>query len=341
MTRGACCFSAVLVAIAAWTNRVQAAPGGAARLEYARSERAAACPDRGALKAAVSKRLGYDPFLPAARQTIVVEIIDVDGGLRAQMRLSDENGLIIGSRELREQAGHCDELVASLALAISIALDPGAALAEKSPNPGREPAAAADPPPEPERESVEQEHPPKVNRPRAERTASAAPALGRLEAGVRSTLFADAGSAPALAFGWRLGLDLRRNWLQVGAEFTQQFPSTKELAEGGRARVSLLGGMLAPCVVSHTLAGCALLTLGVLQTRGENIPYPSSQNTFYAALGARFEFTPTLLGQLQLLTQVEALKPFTPVSLEVVGGEVWHTPFLTFSAGIGLRLHFL
>ena len=118
MTRGACCFSAVLVAIAAWTNRVQAAPGGAARLEYARSERAAACPDRGALKAAVSKRLGYDPFLPAARQTIVVEIIDVDGGLRAQMRLSDENGLIIGSRELREQAGHCDELVASLALAI-------------------------------------------------------------------------------------------------------------------------------------------------------------------------------------------------------------------------------
>ena len=99
--------------------------------------------------------------------------------------------------------------------------------------------------------------------------------------------------------------------------------------------------MLAPCVVSHTLAGCALLTLGVLQTRGENIPYPSSQNTFYAALGARFEFTPTLLGQLQLLTQVEALKPFTPVSLEVVGGEVWHTPFLTFSAGIGLRLHFL
>src|SRR6185295_17631976 len=67
-------------------------------------------------------------FFPAARQAVVVEITSVDDGLHAELRLLDENGIIRGSRQLHERPGHCDELVASLALAISIALDPAAGL---------------------------------------------------------------------------------------------------------------------------------------------------------------------------------------------------------------------
>src|SRR6187455_1192643 len=126
--RGTLCGAVLLATCALSTSRAPAAPGDATRLEYARSEQAAACPDRAALKAAVSKRLGYDTFFPAARQTVIVEILAQEGELRAHMRLVDENGMIVGSRELRKLVKHCDELVASFALAISIALDPSAAL---------------------------------------------------------------------------------------------------------------------------------------------------------------------------------------------------------------------
>jgi hypothetical protein len=336
--------SAVLLATCAFSaSGARAAPGDATRLEYARSDRAAACPDRAALKAAVSKRLGYDPFFPAARQTIVVEIVDVEGGLRAQMRLVDENGMIVGSRELREKAENCDELVASLALAISIALDPSAALGEASAsalNPDSAASKAAEASPESARESAAQEHPQKTSRGPIPQSTASLGDVDPIQLAIRASGFTDVGTAPAIAFGWRLGLDLGRKRYRLGAEFTQQLPASKELAEGGSARASLLAGTLAPCFVSDTLAGCGVLTLGALQTRGENIPYPSSQSTFYAALGARFEFTPRLSGNLQLLTQIDGLKPLTPVSLHVAGTEVWHTPFFTFSLAVGLRLRF-
>jgi hypothetical protein len=331
---GGCAFS---------SGVLHAAPGDATRLEYARSAGAAACPDRTALKAAVSKRLGYDPFFPAARQTIVVEIIDVESDLRAQMRLLDESGMIVGSRELREKAGQCDELVASLALAISIALDPNAALGEAPASTAKDDSAgpaSTEPPPEPELDSVAQEHPPKPNRPREEQVTGSQQKRERLQIGVRASLFADIGTAPALAFGWRLGFDLGRNGYRFAAEFSQQLPASKQLPEGGHARASLLSGTLAPCLASATLAGCGLLSLGSLRARGEDIENPASHSTFYAAIGARLEYSPKLTGQLRLLTQIDALKPLTPVSMQVVGEEVWHTPFLTFAAGIGLRLHF-
>jgi len=342
VTRHALHAAALLGGCALSASSASAAPGDATRLEYARSTGAAACPDRTALKAAVSKRLGYDPFFPAARQTIVVEITDLDGDLRAQMRLVDENGMIVGSRELREKAEQCDELVASLALAISIALDPSAALGAAPARATKEDSvdpASGETPPEPALASLAQEHPPKSSRPGAHQDAASLRNLDRLRLALRSTLFTDTG-APAIAFGWRLGFDLGRSQYRFAAEFSQQLPASKELAGGGRARASLLTGTFAPCLVSDTLAGCGLLTLGALQTRGEGIPYPSTQSTFYAALGARFEFTPRLFGKLQLVTQVDALKPLTPVSLHVVGAEVWHTPFFTFAVGAGLRLRF-
>jgi len=322
---------------------VHAAPGDATRLEYSRSARAATCPDRDALSAQVGRRLGYDPFFHAARQTISVEIIDVDGELRAQMRLLDENGIIVGSRELHEQAGQCDELVASLALAISIALDPSAALGEETkvaskaesappesaetPRGSASKAAAQELPQKQEPARVEQRAPPQENR-------------DPFRPAIRATLFADVGTAPTLAWGYRLGFDLGRSSYRIGAEFVQLLPASKELGEVGQARVSLLAGSVVPCFVRAILAGCAVVTLGALQTRGEDIPYPSGESVFYAALGGRIEFAPILSRNLRLVTQVEALKPLTPVSLRVVGSEVWHSPFLTAAVGVGLRLRF-
>jgi hypothetical protein len=292
------------------------------------------------LKAAVRKRLGYDPFFPAARQTIVVEIVDQEGDLRAQMRLVDESGMIIGSRELREKFGQCDELVASLALAISIALDPSAALGE-APGSATQPDSAEPAPgetePEPKRDSIAQEHPQKTSEPSDQAWAASAIESNVLEVAGRAAVFADLGSAPRLAFGWHLGVDLRRNWFRLVAEFLQQ-PTAKATVGGAyEARVSLLAGTLAPCLTSDIWAGCALLTSGVLQS---NVTQPANSSSFYLALGARLEYAPTLFDNLQLLAQFDAVKPLTPVSLSVRTEEVWRTSALTFAVGIGLKLRF-
>jgi len=343
VSRDTLLIAASLAAGVLSTGRVHAAPGDATRLEYARSAGAATCPDRNALSAQVSTRLGYDPFFHAARQTISVEIIDEGNDLRAQMRLMDQNGIIVGSRELHEKAGHCDELVASLALAISIALDPSAALGEEpksvstAENARSEPA---EPLPGSTSEPAAQEHPPKPKPARVEERSPVQETRDPLRPALRATVFADVGTAPALSFGYRLGFDLGRSSYRIGAEFVHQLPASKELAEGGHARVSLLGGTAVPCFVRAILAGCAVLTLGALQTSGEDIPQASGRSLFYAALGGRIELAPILSRNLRLVAQVDASKPLTPVSLHVLGAEVWHTPFLTAAVGVGIRLRF-
>jgi len=94
------------------------------RLTYARGSGAEACPDETAVRQAVAARLGYDPFFPSAEKTIVARIVRTKDELRATVELVDEHGLMRGVRELKASAGQCGELVATMALAISIAIDP-------------------------------------------------------------------------------------------------------------------------------------------------------------------------------------------------------------------------
>src|SRR5262249_51371920 len=100
------------------------ADGVAARLVYVRSADAAQCPGPSDLERAVTKRLGYSPFFPWAPRTIVAEVRGQGRTLKARAELVDETGALLGSRELSGDAAQCNELVASLALTISITLDP-------------------------------------------------------------------------------------------------------------------------------------------------------------------------------------------------------------------------
>ena len=324
----------------------QAAPGDATRLEYARSEAAKACPDREALRSAVSQRLGYDPFFPAARQTIVVEISDAPDGLRAHMNLVDEQGLIVGSRDLHERAGQCDELVASLALAISIALDPSAALGGESnadqtpalPSGERADDAPSSAEPEPSRAPVASVAPP-----RAERQHESSGLVPRrkspLPISARAALFAASGIAPALAWGVRVGLGAGWNWFQLLAEFGRQFPAQRTV-ESGSVRASLYEGTVAPCWVESWLAGCALVNVGVFHAQGRDIPTPVTHNSLYAAIGARVEATPQLAGPLRLVLDIDALKSVTPVTLRLHGAPIWQTPYAALVIGAGIALQF-
>jgi hypothetical protein len=94
------------------------------RLVYARGEGAESCPGEATARHAVVSRLGYDPFSLVADKTIVAEIVRDHDNVRGRMELVDEQGLIQGAREFRTSLRQCDDLVATMALAISIAIDP-------------------------------------------------------------------------------------------------------------------------------------------------------------------------------------------------------------------------
>lgn len=346
-----CCAFA---ATGLFTLNGHAAPGDATRLEYARSERAAACPDGSALQDAVQKRLGYNPFFPAARQTIAVEITASDTELRAGMQLIDEAGIIRGSRKLSERAEHCDELVASLALAISIALDPSAALGsdpKESPTAGGNDGDAmamsaakantdtapvsASPPPQAVPATTEAATTQRVPPTKKQSTRNPHP----LPIEVRAGAFTAFGAAPATAFGWRADVGAHAAWFKILAEFTDQFPASSNVL-GASARASLVAGSLVGCFAPSAFAACALGRVGAFRSVGAGIINPSSQTSVDAALGARLEYAPTLYRSVHLLLQVDALKSLTPITLRLRNEDAWHTPPLSVALGLGLALQF-
>jgi hypothetical protein len=330
------------------TASAAAAPGDATRLEYARSDHAQGCPDRDALKSAVVKRLGYDPFFPAARQSIVVEVTDAEQGLRARMRLVDEHGIIVGSRELSDKLGNCEELVASLALAISIALDPSAApeSSEESPPKATEPTqpvgAASklearppivDTPPETKVAQGRQ----KTIPPRARLTTSSG---HENPIALRVAGFGSIGAAPAPALGFRFGASVSSDWARLVVEFADQLPASKTVEHVGGARASQLSATVAPCVAHGTLAACAVLNIGSLKVQGTQILDADSEHFLNVTAGVRFEYMPTLFGRLRLLTSVEVDKSLTPITLRVHGQQVWETPIAWPVLGLGLSWQF-
>ncbi len=337
LTLALACVSASLAA-----RTALAAPGDATRLEYERSARAATCPDSDALKAAVVKRLGYDPFFPAARQTISVEITDEGDALHAQMRLVNEQGIIVGSRALTEPQANCVELVASLALAVSIALDPSAALGGD----GAAPESPAAEPTKAEAPTSTEDEPPAAEKPPLRRTLPADEARAQVAARansfpltVRASGFAAWDIAPAPASGVRAGVGLRFTQLAVTLEASDQFAANRVL-DTGSAEASLLAGSIAPCFVNDWLGACALFRVGSLRTVGRGIQNPLAQRTLYVATGARLEAAPAVTEWLRVLVDVDAEKSLEPVTLRLYGIEEWKTPFLGISASLGLELRF-
>jgi len=98
------------------------AESDAVRLELVRD--VDGCPDDRALKAAVTRRLGYDPFQEEAATHLFTRIVAHGGGLQASVVLRDGAGRVLGKRLVRSTSADCVELASALVLAISIVLDP-------------------------------------------------------------------------------------------------------------------------------------------------------------------------------------------------------------------------
>jgi hypothetical protein len=289
----------------------------------------------------VTKRLGYDPFFRVARQAVVVEIVARERRVVATMRLVDDDGIIQGSRELSDELGNCDELLASLALAISIALDPSAALGDR-------PDAAPEPAPQPEAPAI---HEARENASTAKGPTTKAPLRNAASSSAsrprpppeaawvfRAAPAVSFGQLPNTAVGARLGFGLRGKGAEIATEVSAWLPAARTSARGGQVQASLIAASVTPCYGAARFAVCVIASLGQLRAEGRDLPTGTRDHSLYGALGVRLEVKQALTRSVGLFLSADASKVVTPITFRLYEQTVWSSPTLAVVTALGVSL---
>ncbi len=116
------------------------------RLDLVRGDGADACADGARVEREVVRRLGQDPFA-SDPERFIEAVLSRDGPTwSAHVRIRDASGDLLGARTLASDAPTCDPLVEALALALALAIDPAADVADDAAAP---PPSDSPPPPPP------------------------------------------------------------------------------------------------------------------------------------------------------------------------------------------------
>lgn len=325
---------ALAVAAASASPRdVSAAPS--ARLVYLRNPGAESCPDEGAVRSAVAARLGYDPFFPYAPTTLFAEIERTSSGYVAQIKLVDGASTVLGSRELRQAGERCADIIDTMALSISIAIDPDSLTRP----PGTPPTGAVEPAPAPAEPEREAPPPPPSDRPKGpppERPSRPAPAVGHtvaIDLGVAPAV--SLGAAPAVSVGASAFVRARRRALSLAVEGRYDLPASRSV-EGATVETSLATGALVPCLHFGIASACALAALGSIRASSRGVLRPRTSSAIHAAVGPRVTLDLPLTERLSLRAHVDALFPLTVHSLELDGASIYTLPRASASLGVGV-----
>jgi hypothetical protein len=328
------------------TTRLFAFPSS--RLVYARGEGAESCPAEAAARRAVAMRLGYDPFFPSADKTVIAEIVRDRGELRGRVAMVDEQGLFQGAREFRMPVALCDELVATMALAISIAIDPTSetvatnqTTAATQPEPAPPEAAEA---PVPQKAKVPEQSPARDARPpmsvRSSQTLPTPTTSAPLEPQAGLSVTSSFGTAPSPAFGVGGALALRWGRFSLAVEGRGDWPASGDVPTGGAVSASLWAGGLVPCFHVDPWFVCAVAAYGRVRGSGDRLLTPRSEQTRYGAAGGRAGVALRLWGPVWFRPQVDLLANLARVELWVDGGQVWTAPPVSLLFGAGILVSF-
>ncbi len=301
-----------------------------AKLTYVRGEGAAACADEASLRQAVAARLGYDPFRPVAENAVSVDVRRVGSRFVAHVKLIDADSKERGDRELQSKSDDCGDLTSTLALTISIALDP-LSLTRPPPDPPAPPpdppAPPADPPPAPppsQPPAPPRDQPPPPPRPTTH---------SGFEAGL--ALHMSIGAAPAVAFGPDIFGAFRYGAFQ--AELTGRFDAqaSRSTSEGGVVATSLLEVGVAPCFRLSILALCAHGTLGSLVAETREVTRPGSDAVLYLAVGARVAASIPVFKNLTIRPFAELAVPLLPYEFRLNGRSIYALAPVSAAFGVG------
>jgi len=300
-----------------------------ARLVYVRNAGAESCPDERAIRSAVGARLGYDPFLPEAPSTLFAEISSKGTGFAARIRLIDAAGTVRGTREITHAQGRCFEIIDTMALTMSLAIDPESldgprrpkAPAETEPPPALPfaamPMANADPPP-------------------VDPLASAREAKRiHLSLGLGPTVWT--GAAPSVSAGAFAFLRARRAWFSISIEGRADLPASLTLPQG-TVETSLLFGSLAPCAHFSVIGLCAVGSFGSIHGTSRDVTFPRDDSSLHAALGLRARAEFRLSEVASVFGAVDAAYTLTSQRLLLNGVDVYALPRLSGGASLGLAL---
>jgi len=148
---GSTLLSGLLVLACCSPARAQAEAKRAAALNWVRATGSEACIDAPTLARRVEERLGRSVFPAPAQASLIVEgsVAPTEQGFAATLRIFDQEGKSLGSRELSSAGTDCKELSETVVLVLAVMVDPDGALAAipKSADPPKPTPPAPRPPP--------------------------------------------------------------------------------------------------------------------------------------------------------------------------------------------------
>jgi hypothetical protein len=325
-----------IAAVCLVAPRANASPS--ARLVYVRDATASACPDEDSMRQAVKRRIGYDPFFPWAKTSVIVELTGDGASFMAHVRLVNESSRSQGVRELRSGANGCPGLIDAAALTISIALDmSGSEVVAPAPHGPAPPAteSPAPPPPAPALAPPALANSEVVDHDR--RPSAAAPSI-RWAVGFDALTAIDAG--PSVVPGIDLWAAARLGIGSLGLEVRGDGPSTKEANGGGQARVGLLAATVAPCAHAGPLFACALGTVDWLHASGAGVSSPGSGHAWVPAVGPRAGFEVPLGRSLTLRVRGDLLVNLLRPTVTLNGAPLWPLAPVSGIVAAGLAYRF-
>lgn len=303
-----------------------------AKLTYARKPGATICPDEPLMRQLVAARLGYDPFRDESKRAITVTITREPKGFRAVLELRDAAGSVVGTRTLTSSSSDCNELASSIALALSIAIDP----VGDAPAPSASGSSSATPVPTsaPPIPTISLAPPPAAS-------SSAAPLPPKPLwpfAGIGGV--AALAAAPDLAFGLTTVFGLRADWYSVAIEGRVDAEASKRAPAGGEVTSSIVAGAIVPCLHRDVLMVCGIAAYGSLRGVGSGVRNARRNESPWSALGARVGLEARVLGPIALRAHADLLAVTTRTTLRIDSTDAWTTPPVSVLLGLGVVAHF-
>jgi hypothetical protein len=324
----------VASSVAAPAPSLAAARVTSARLTVERGKGAELCPAPQAVREAVVRRLGLDPFTDDGVTDIDVTVSADTAGLHARIAIAGDANRLPAERLLSSARLDCRDLADSIELALSIAINPRLALAPSAPVAAAPPASGPAPLP------ASSTAPPSARLPTAPPAPASPPVVlanreeagaagprakvgGQLSLGVDALGTAGLGPGPALGAGVDVRLRRRRWSLELDARAVM--PSSADLAGGS---VTAWLGMLAlvPCGHFHAFAACAVGGVGALRGRGEGFVLTGSATLPTFSVGARVAWERPVGERWWLRTSAELNAMVGRAHLLVDGNEAWVSP---------------
>jgi hypothetical protein len=348
--------AALALSVLAGSPAVRAAED--ARLVYSRTVDAVQCPDESTLRDAVAARLGYDPFVAYSARSMVVEIRAEGASLKARVYLVETDDVAGGVRDLSSPELDCKELTSAVALAISIAIDPG--VIDRSPTepPARAAALAADASPESvapadsvpsDAPAIHRDFPDVGALPTKEPSRDRAPSPRRSTAHDRATALVfgvgvgglvASGPEPPPVAGASLLATLRGEHWEASVSPRWDFQTSATNGSGGSAHMTSYGASLAPCYRSGPVLGCYVLESALVVSQGSGVTNPHTGHALWIAQGPRLAYQWQPKHALGVVARLDGLWALERIGLELDGAPVYQTPRFLGRVGLDVTHEF-